>query len=68
MLEPIHRKHRNPFSYPTQAQIRRAVDAVKKSGLKVGGVEIRPDGTISVLSHSSLSTPDKLRELFFDEN
>jgi len=62
------RTNSHPLSYPTQAQIRRAVDAFRKSGLKVGGVEVRPDGTISILSHSSGSTPDRMKELFFYED
>jgi|GEM_PF-4861215 len=68
MLEPVRQKQRNPLSYPTQAQIRRAVDAVKKSGVKVGGVEVRPDGIICVLSRSSRAGADKGMESFFDED
>ena len=31
-----------------KVEIRRAIDAVKSLGLIIGGVEIRPDGTISI--------------------
>ena len=54
-------------TYPTQAQICRAIDAVKKSGVRVGGVEIRPDGTISVLpAMGEVIDPNK--EAWFGEN
>lgn len=35
--------------YPRRAQIERAIAAAKAGGMKVGGVEIDPDGTIRVL-------------------
>jgi hypothetical protein len=34
----------------TELAIRRAVSAARKAGISVGGVEVRPDGTIVVLS------------------
>jgi hypothetical protein len=35
--------------YPRRSQIERAIAAAKAGGIKVGGVEIDPDGTIRIL-------------------
>ena len=37
-----------PKSYPRQSEILRAMDVARKGGIDVGGVEIKPDGTIRV--------------------
>jgi len=43
--------------YPTKAKIARALDAAREAGIKIGGYEIAPDGTIRVLSEASASRP-----------
>lgn len=35
-------------SYPTKAQIMRAVDAAREIGIDVVSIEVRPDGSIRV--------------------
>jgi hypothetical protein len=37
----------------TQAELVRAIEAVQKAGLLVGGAKIEPDGTIVVLTVAS---------------
>ena len=39
--------------YPRKAQIERAIAAAKAGGIKVGGVEIDPDGTIRILGEKA---------------
>jgi hypothetical protein len=34
--------------YPNAAEIKRAIQAVRKDGLRVGLIQVRPDGTISI--------------------
>ncbi|MBW6531891.1 hypothetical protein KZ820_14205 [Sphingomonas sp. RRHST34] len=37
-------------AYPRRSMIERAIAAAKASGIKVGGFEVDPDGTIRILS------------------
>lgn len=50
----------------TEASIRRAVNGARSAGLRVAGVEIKPDGTVVVLSGdgagSALPPPPALGE------
>lgn len=46
--QPIDRRIRMTAVLPKQATIDRAVKAVVKAGLTVGGIEIAPDGTVRV--------------------
>lgn len=41
---------------PTKAAIKRIVDAAKEAGIKVGGLEVTPDGTIRVLNEKLAAT------------
>jgi hypothetical protein len=43
----------------TQADVRRAIDAVKAAGLPCAGVRITPDGTITVLTVGSVPANDE---------
>lgn len=36
--------------YPTKAKVLAAIDMAKEAGLDVAGFEVKPDGTIKVLS------------------
>lgn len=40
-------------SYPSRAAIMRTLDAVHAAGVKIGGCEVAPDGTIRVLSEAA---------------
>jgi hypothetical protein len=42
----------------TQAEVRRAIDAVKAAGLPCAGVRIAPDGSIIVLTVGSVPAND----------
>lgn len=66
MNKPVDITHlRRPKPvYPTKAQIRRAVDAARENGIKVGGFELRPDGTITILPEKG-TVADPAREAFF---
>lgn len=41
-----------PAARPTEALISRTIRAWKASGLPIGGIEVRPDGTVIVLAES----------------
>jgi hypothetical protein len=36
--------------YPTEAAVIRAIKAASNAGIRIGRVDIRPDGTISILT------------------
>lgn len=36
-------------AYPRKAEIARAIDAARAAGLRVGGIEVGPQGTIRIL-------------------
>jgi hypothetical protein len=40
-------------SYALQKIIERAIKAAKDAGLEVGGVDVKPDGTVTVLTKDS---------------
>jgi hypothetical protein len=44
--------------YPRKAQIERAIAAARAGGIKVGGIEIDPDGTIRILEGQSPAATD----------
>jgi len=46
--QPIDPPRRKPRSGFKKVDLKRAVDAAHRVGLRVGSVEIRPDGTISL--------------------
>ncbi|PHR54856.1 MAG: hypothetical protein COA43_16045 [Robiginitomaculum sp.] len=59
-------QHELKAKYPTSAQINRAMSAAKKGGMKIGGIEVKPDGSILVLSPKSHLT-DPAKEKFFED-
>ena len=44
--------------YPRRATIERTIAAARAAGIKVGGFEVDPDGTIRVLTERSMPTND----------
>lgn len=44
-------------AYPRRSVIERAIAAAKAGGIKVGGFEVDPDGTIRILSERSSAAP-----------
>lgn len=46
--QPLNPPRRKPRSVFKKVDLKRAVDAAQRVGLRVGSVEIRPDGTISL--------------------
>lgn len=48
--------------YPRKAEVMRALDAVRASGLKVGMVELSPDGAIRIFDVQS--KPDEQKSDF----
>lgn len=52
-------------SYPTQAAIRRAIEAVRATGLDVAGFEIGKDGQVRILDRSAIqASPTPSNDLF----
>ena len=47
-VQPINPPRRRSRSGFKKVDLKRAVDAAQRLGLRVGNVEIRPDGTISL--------------------
>jgi len=45
-------------SYPRRSVIERAIAAAKSAGIKVGGFEVDPDGTIRILSERAAPAAD----------
>lgn len=43
-------------TYPRRSVIERAIAAAKASGIKVGGLEVDPDGTVRILSERASPT------------
>jgi hypothetical protein len=39
--------------YPVKKIIARALDAAREAGLEIGGVDVRPDGTVRVLTREA---------------
>lgn len=44
--------------YPRRSTIERTIAAAKAAGIKVGGFEVDPDGTIRILSERASAAPD----------
>lgn len=44
--------------YPRRSTIERTIAAARAAGIKVGGFEVDPDGTIRILSERSSTAPD----------
>ena len=44
--------------YPRRAMIEWAIAAAKAAGIKVGGFEVDPDGTIRILTERASTAPD----------
>lgn len=45
-------------AYPRRSVIERAITAAKDAGIKVGGFEVDPDGTVRVLSERAVPAAD----------
>ena len=45
-------------AYPRRSVIERAIAAAKASGIKVGGFEVDPDGTVRILTEHSAPAAD----------
>ncbi|MEH3121136.1 MAG: hypothetical protein PGN16_04010 [Sphingomonas phyllosphaerae] len=45
-------------AYPRRSVIERAIAAAKAAGIKVGGFEVDPDGTVRILSERVSPTSD----------
>lgn len=60
---PLRASRRQPSKFK-KVDIRRAVAAAQSLGLSIGGVEIKPDGTISIATVEALRTDQ--RDLFTD--
>jgi hypothetical protein len=45
-------------AYPRRSVIERAIAAAKASGIKVGGFEVDPDGTVRILSERAAPATD----------
>ena len=43
-------------SYALQKEIVRAIKAAKDAGLEVGGFDVKPDGTVSILTKDSVKS------------
>ena len=43
-------------TYPRKAVIERAIAAARAGGIKVGGIEVDPDGTIRILGETDAPT------------
>jgi hypothetical protein len=41
----------------TQATVRRAVEGARKAGLRVAGVSVKPDGTITIHDTGDIAPP-----------
>ena len=63
-VNPRPRTRRGGQSKFKKVDIRRAVSAAQSLGLSIGGVEIKPDGTISIATVEALRTDQ--RDLFTD--
>jgi hypothetical protein len=46
----------NPLPF-TEAAVRRAVNAARKAGMKVGAISIAPDGTVTVFEGEPVEPP-----------
>ena len=47
----------------TQADLKRAIEGVRKAGLPVSGATIGPDGSITILTIGGLPANDRLNPL-----
>ncbi len=45
-------------AYPRRSVIERAIAAAKAAGIKVGGFEVDPDGTVRILSERAAPSTD----------
>ena len=45
-------------AYPRRSVIERAIAAAKAAGIKVGGFEVDPDGTVRILSERASTAGD----------
>lgn len=45
-------------AYPRRSVIERAIAAAKAAGIKVGGFEVDPDGTVRILSERAAPSSD----------
>ena len=59
---PLRSKPRLKRATFKKVDLKRAIDAIKRVGLDVGAVEIRPDGTISI--RTPTAAPDNDGSLF----
>lgn len=54
VIAPPLRKRRRQLSNVKKVDIRRAVEAAQSLGLTIGGLDIKPDGTISISTVEAL--------------
>ncbi|MEA1083249.1 hypothetical protein SFC76_03165 [Sphingomonas sp. CD22] len=45
-------------AYPRRSVIDRAITAAKDAGMKIGGFEVDPDGTVRILTERTLPAAD----------
>jgi hypothetical protein len=43
-------------AYPSSPSVQRAIRSCAKAGIAIGAVEIRPDGTIRIVTQGSITT------------
>ena len=50
--------------YATQAKVKSFVCVARELGIKVGGFEVKPDGTIRILNENSVRSPKEPEDDF----